>query len=250
MAGSANQINDKNKLGTDNVYAASSTYNAIDTQISQRLNDVETTFLARVDSCATAAAGGAKTVNATPLTAQVDATNNAQAVPSYQALPHYRLQAGIAAIVLNPVAGDIGVFSCAKRDISNISSGTSTPQVPASFRAFNGADAVMVGTVHTKAPTVYIQLNQDNSIYIEAPAGVTINTAANVTVNASNVAINATETTISGHVTIKGGLNVSGGAGAAVDGSLSTTGDVTASGISLTGHVHTGDSGGTTSAPR
>lgn len=235
MAGSANQINDKNKLGTDNVYAGASAYNAIDTQISQRLNEVETTFLARVDSCTTSAAGGAKTVNATPLTAQVDATNNAQTVPSYQALPHYRLQAGIAAIVINPVAGDIGVFSCAKRDISNIAQGVTEPQVPASFRAFNGADAVMVGTVHTKDPTVYIQLNQDNSIFIKAPAGVTINTDAAVTVNAASTTINAASNTVNGDLK--------------VNGTITSTGSMTSNGINLTTHTHTGDSGGTTSTP-
>lgn len=241
MAGSANEINEKNKLGTDNVYAGASTYNAIDTQISQRINELETTFLGRIDSCTTSGAGGAKTVNATPLTAQVDANNNAQTVPSFQALPHYRLQAGIAAIVINPVAGDIGVFSCAKRDISNIAQGVKDPQVPASFRAFNSADAVMVGTVHTKAPTVYIQLNQDNSIYIEAPAGVTINTSSAVTVNAGSTTINAPSNTVNGNLTVTQNLTVNG--------NITSTGSMTSGGINLTSHTHTGDSGGTTSTP-
>ena len=51
-------------------------------------------------------------------------------------------------------------------------------------------------------------------------------------------------------ITGAGGLSISGGSGAAVDGDLKTTGDVKAGGISLTGHVHPGDSGGTTGKPQ
>ena len=51
-------------------------------------------------------------------------------------------------------------------------------------------------------------------------------------------------------ITGAGGLSISGGSGAAVVGDLKTTGDVKAGGISLTGHVHPGDSGGTTGKPQ
>lgn len=51
-----------------------------------------------------------------------------------------------------------------------------------------------------------------------------------------------------GHLTGEGGLAISGGTGATVDGSLLTTGDVVAGGISVIGHKHPGDSGGTTGA--
>ncbi|MBE5529455.1 hypothetical protein A9J41_15140 [Laribacter hongkongensis] len=58
-----------------------------------------------------------------------------------------------------------------------------------------------------------------------------------------------------GAVTVKealtgtGGMAISGGNGARVEGSLHATGDVSAGDISLTGHAHPGDSGGVTGPP-
>jgi phage baseplate assembly protein V len=57
--------------------------------------------------------------------------------------------------------------------------------------------------------------------------------------------------TVTGLITGQGGMTVSGGGGAAVAGDMKvTSGDVTADGISLKSHVHTGDSGGTTGTAR
>ena len=46
--------------------------------------------------------------------------------------------------------------------------------------------------------------------------------------------------TVDGLITGKGGLQISGGSGAKVNGSLTTTGDVTAGGVSLEHHKHNG----------
>ncbi len=68
--------------------------------------------------------------------------------------------------------------------------------------------------------------------------------------------VDCPQTTFTGNVTVQklikgtGGMAISGGSGASVDGSISATGDVKAGTISLQNHVHTGDSGGTTSAPK
>ena len=86
---------------------------------------------------------------------------------------------------------------------------------------------------------------------------VSATVAGNVTVKASAVTIDSASlhvtgaTTIDKSLTVLGGLAVSGGSGASVAGSLTTTGDVTAGGISLMSHVHTeqGD-GADTSAPK
>lgn len=62
-------------------------------------------------------------------------------------------------------------------------------------------------------------------------------------------------TTIDGNLLVKGkitgqsGLAISGGGGATVDGQIKSTGDMVAGSVSVQGHTHTGDSGGTTSAP-
>ncbi len=238
----SDEINENNKRGMQGVYAGTSAYNAQAAQIQKELQKVNTTFLAKIESCSTSSAGGAKTVSATPLTAQVDGNGNAVSTPTYQNLPHYRVQAGIAALIVDPVAGDIGVFSCAKRDISNISAGTSETQVPGSFRSFSPADAVMVGTVHTQAPTVYIQIKQDNTVLVHAPAGVTIETDASVTINAAtSVVINSPETTINGHLTVKAGVSATGGS----ENGVHVSGDVVADTVSLKSHTHGGvESGG------
>lgn len=75
---------------------------------------------------------------------------------------------------------------------------------------------------------------------------------ANVTATAS-VTLDTPQVTITGALTVQGaivgqgGMAVSGGGGASVEGDLGVTGgDVTADSISLKGHTHPGDSGGTT----
>lgn len=248
---SASEINDKNKRPLHGVYAGNSEFNAMQQQIEASLQKIETAFVAKIDSCQSSGVGGSKTVSATPLTQMTDGNGNGYDSPAYPALPHYRIQQGKAAIIMNPRPGDVGVFVCSKRDISRISSSSKSPAPPGSTRSFSGSDAVMVGSIHTDAPTYYISFEENDKILIHAPKGVVIESDTAVTVKAPQVTIDAAETTIKGHVTIEGGLNVAGGSGAAVDGSLSTTGDVTASGISLTTHTHSGvtPGGGNTGGP-
>lgn len=246
----AADIDEKNKRPLHGVYAGNSDYNATNQQIEARLQRIETMFLGRVDSCQSSGVAGSKTVCATPMSQMIDGNGNAYASPSYPSLPHYRIQQGTAAIIMNPRPGDIGVFVCSKRDISNVSQGKQ-PGPPGSTRSFSPSDAVMVGSIHTQVPTYYIDFTDQDKILIHAPAGVTIESDTAVTVKAPQVTIDAAETTIKGHVTVEGGLNVAGGSGAAVDGSLTTTGDVTADGISLTSHTHSGvtPGGGNTGGP-
>ncbi len=88
---------------------------------------------------------------------------------------------------------------------------------------------------------------------ITVPQGVTIN-CSTADVNASQkVTINTPNTEVTGNLLVKGkitgqgGMAVSGGSGAtaSVEGTISVTQDVVASGISLTGHTHTGVHGET-----
>ena len=184
-------------------------------------------------------------MTAQPLICQIDANGNALPSPQLVEIPHYRVQAGTGAFVVNPHVGDIGVFVCAKRDISNIKNGVTDPQVPASFRSFDLADSIMIATINTGTASTYIYIDPDSgTIEIKAPESLTVNTAT-ATINASgSTSINSPETTISGHVTINGGLSVSGGEGAQVDGSISASGDITGGNISLQSHRHSGVTSG------
>jgi phage baseplate assembly protein gpV len=102
---------------------------------------------------------------------------------------------------------DIGLAVFASKDCSNVKTGTTEPQQPASFRGNSQANGFYIGGFLNQAPSVSIELTQGGAVNIVAPGGVNI--AGNVTVS----------------------------------------GDVVSSGISLVNHIHTGDSGGTTSPP-
>ena len=165
--------------------------------------------------------------------------------PKLVEIPHYRVQAGAGAFVVNPHVGDIGVFVCAKRDISNIKNGVTDPQTPASFRSFDLADSIMIATIHTGTASTYVYIDPDNgTIEIKAPESLTVNTATAIINASGSTSINSPETTISGHVTIKGGLSVSGGEGAQVNGAISASGDITSGTISLQSHRHSGVTSG------
>ena len=239
------QITNDNKRGIGDVYQATSKFNANNQQIAGSIQKLNTVFLAKILSVSTAGVGGTKTVTAQPLICQIDANGNALPSPKLVEIPHYRVQAGAGAFVVNPHVGDIGVFVCAKRDISNIKNGVTDPQTPASFRSFDLADSIMIATIHTGTASTYVYIDPDSgTIEIKAPTSLTVNTAT-ATINASgSTSINSPETTISGHVTIKGGLSVSGGEGAQVDGAISASGDITSGNISLQSHVHSGVTSG------
>lgn len=239
------QITDNNKRGIGDIYQATSPFNANNQQIASNIQKINTVFLAKIISVSTDGTEGTKTVTAQPLICQIDANGNALPSPKLVEIPHYRVQAGTGAFVINPHVGDIGVFVCAKRDISKIKNGVNDPQTPASFRSFDLADSIMIATIHTEKASTYIYIDPDSgTIEIKAPESLTVNTAT-ATINASgSTSINSPETTISGHVTIKGGLSVSGGEGAQVDGSISASGDITSGNISLQSHVHSGVTSG------
>lgn len=239
------QITDNNKRGIGDIYQATSPFNANNQQIASNIQKINTVFLAKIISVSTEGTEGTKTVTAQPLICQIDANGNALPSPKLVEIPHYRVQAGTGAFVINPHVGDIGVFVCAKRDISKIKNGVNDPQTPASFRSFDLADSIMIATIHTETASTYIYIDPDSgTIEIKAPESLTINTESAIINASGSTSINSPETTISGHVTIKGGLSVSGGEGAQVDGSISASGDITSGNISLQSHVHSGVTSG------
>ena len=246
-------INENNKRGMISAYAGTSDFNGKEAQINKHIQDLNTTFVGKVTNCTSNGVNGSKTVTAINLIQQINAEGNALKNIEVSDLPHYRLQAGIGAVILDPVPNDIGIFSCAKRDISNINKDTSSPQVPASFRQFNGSDAVMVGTIHTQTPKVYIHIQQDETITVIAPKGyncetnqkhsVKANTAVidaqSVTITAQSVTINAPNITLNGNVTINGSLSASG--------VISSATDVSSKGKSFNAHTHGGVQSGSNS---
>ena len=194
--------------------ANNSDFNAISFIIQQAIREQVNTCIV----CKVVARSGAY-VDVLPLVTQISGKGEAVQPTTLYKLPYMRYHAGIAAVILDPVPGDIGLACFASKDCSTVKTGTTEPQQPGSFRGNTQANGFYIGGFLNKAPSTFIELKQSGEIVVTAPGGLTIN--ANITTN-GNISVNGSET---------------------------LTGDCVASGISLVNHIHTGDSGGTTSPP-
>lgn len=194
--------------GVANYAANNSDYNAISFIVQQAIREQVNTCIV----CRVVKRLGAY-VDVLPLVTQISGKGEAVQPTTLYKLPYMRYHAGIAAVILDPVPGDIGLAVFASKDCSNVKQGTTSPQQPGSFRGNTMANGFYIGGFLNRIPSTFIELKQTGEIIITAPGGLKIN--ADISVN----------------------------------GSQTLTGDCVASGISLVHHVHTGDSGGTTSPP-
>lgn len=188
--------------GVANYAAGNSQYNALSFMIQQAIRE-------QVNTCIVCKVVGVSDgyVDVLPMVTQVSGKGEAIPPTTLYKLPYMRYHAGVAAVILDPVPGDIGLAVFAGKDCSNVKVGATEPVPPASFRDNSMANGFYIGGFLNRAPSVFIELTQDGAVNIVAPGGVSIN----------------------GNVTVSG--------------------DVVAGGKSLVNHVHTGDSGGTTSPP-
>jgi hypothetical protein len=241
-------------------FTGSSEYNVLDFVIRSIVCGlVNTAIPVRVDKVERPAeGGGAGYLSATPLIKMRSAKGDALDVVSIPKLRWFRLQHGTAAIIVDPKPGDIGLAVFAQQDVSALNGG-SEPLQPGSFRCYSISDGFYFGGFWGQKPTTFIRIEDNGQVTVTAPQSVVVN-SIDVTVNASgSTKIDSPSVTITGDTTIEktltvrelisgtGGMTVSGGTGASVTGNLSTTGDVTAGGISLQNHVHDCPQGGTTS---
>ena len=137
-------------------------------------------------------------------------------------LPFYRVQAGTAAVVLDPQPGDIGLAVFSQQDASNVKEGTSEPVQAGSFRAFDMSDGFYCCSVlGAGAPETYIHLDPEKGeITVKAPTKITFE---------------APQIELKGPVTM-------GGAGSSdtitLDGSIVTNGNISTSGEVHAGHFY------------
>lgn len=239
--------------GLRDPFTGASLYNQLEFIIERKIREtVNTSAIVRVDGCtSTGPDASAGTVSATPLICQTDSEGNALPMTSIPRMPHARIQGGIAALIIDPVPGDIGVASFCKSDSSTVGADTAEPQRPGSFRAFDQADGMLVATVSNKAPEVWIEIKQDKTIVVHAPEGCTIETDKDVTINAGQsvtisaaqgITLDAPQTTVTGNFTATGekGSDIDMTGTVNLRGSLTSTGDQVAGGISQIKHTHTG----------
>lgn len=171
-------ISEDQKKGTQRSYDQTSITNQLNFAIKQVLrNELSTSFLARIDLCESKEElSGASYVSITPLITQTDTEGKALPMVSIPKVPHFRYQQGIAAFVVDPVPGDIVTVVVDKNDHSPIKEGVTEPVNAGSFRQFSPSDATVTGAVHTKTPTTYIVLRQDDTIKERGPEGIRVET--------------------------------------------------------------------------
>ena len=233
---------DNAKRGIKDIYSGTDPYNALNFVIQNAVDSVAVAIPVKV-MAVNAGGSGAATgyVDVLPLVTFVGGDGESiQPVTLYH-LPYSRIQGGIAAIVIDPVVGDIGLAVFAHSDSSTVTQGTAEPQQPGSKRHHSMSDGFYIGGFLNQSPSCYLELMQDNTAVLNATGGVTIN--GNTTINGN--------ATINGDVTVNGNFSVVGG-NSTMTGSLTTQGDITSGSISVQHHTHSGvhTGGGSTGQPQ
>lgn len=180
-------------------------------------------------------------VDVKPLVAQLDGEGKAVAHGVIHHIPYMRLQGGADAVIIDPKQGDIGICIFADRDISGVKNNKGAA-LPGSRRQFDMSDGLYMGGFLNGTPTQYIQFNA-GGITAVSPTKITCQ-APTVELDATTAAtIKSPQITLSGNTTIDGAFTQgkgSNGGAASLQGPLSVTGDVTASGTSVHTHTHSG----------
>lgn len=194
------------------------------------MNTVETAEVVMVTAVQPGGSGSAAGyVSVKPLVCRLDSRNNA--VPSSELfqIPYSRVQGGKAALVIDPMPGDIGLAVFAKSDSSGVAPGTEEPAAPKSFRSFDKADGFYVGGFLNQAPEIYLELTQEGEAVLKAP---------------QKIILDAPLVEITGQ--LSQGTGEGAGGTATFNGSIHATGDVRSDGDQIAGsvsqksHVHTG----------
>lgn len=180
---------------------------------------MQTATLVRVTACTND--GGLApvgTVDVQPLVNQM--TGDRVSVPhgTIFRLPYMRIQGGANAVIIDPVAGDLGMAAFASRDISAVKT-AKAPANPGSLRMFDWADGLYLGGFLNGVPTSYVAFTE---------TGIEVTSPVKITLTAPSIVL----------------------AGAVTGNSTAAfTGDVTAGTISLENHIHPQTGGPNTDPP-
>jgi hypothetical protein len=214
---------DTTRTSNRKLNSGASEYNALSFMMEQMIKGmVNTAIPVRVDSCTKPGVGGAAGyVSATPLVQQRGADGNALAPVSLPQLPYYRVQAGTAAVVLDPQPGDIGLAVFSQQDVSNVKEGTSELVQAGSFRCFDMSDGFYCCSVlGAGAPETYVHLDPETGeVTVKAPTKITLD-APTIELKGSLQMGNAAGSGTGDTMKITGNLDVTG--------SVKTDGNVTA----------------------
>jgi hypothetical protein len=161
--------------------------------IEQQMLQLNTSLPVRIMSVQ---ASGVSPVGFVSIQVLVDqVTGNDKTVPHGEIpnVPYFRLQGGTNAVIIDPVAGDIGMACFSSRDITAVKSARQAAP-PGSRRSHDFSDAMYIGGFLNGTPTQYIQFTE-GGIIVHSPTKVTIE-APEADVVADNVNVTATTTNI------------------------------------------------------
>ncbi|EKN4025219.1 phage baseplate protein [Yersinia enterocolitica] len=128
-------------------------------------------------------------------------------------VPVWRLQRGDSAVIMDPVAGDIGLAAICDRD-NSIVRANRKPSVPGSKRTHSKSDAIYLGGLLNAQPTQFIEF-ADGAINITSPNPVNITCSkANITAP-DGVEMQTPLLHVSGNITADGNITDNAGTQAA-----------------------------------
>ena len=154
--------------GQERLPDAGSDYNAMDFIVRQIAGRMATCTLVIVR-----AVNGDGTVDIQPMVAQIDGEGNATPHGIIHGAPFMRVQGGTAAIIIDPVVGDIGIAVFGREDLSSVKA-NKAPSNPGSRRRYSYSDALYIGGLLNGTPTQSIQIGPMGTT-ITDPNGVTVN---------------------------------------------------------------------------
>jgi hypothetical protein len=218
-------------------------FNALSFLVNQIANGNWTITLATVKAVHGGGVDGPPTVDVQPMVNQMNGSQQATPHGTVYGLPVLRLQAGDSGILLDPVAGDIGVMASASRDISAVVR-TKKVSNPGSGRTFDPADSIYIGSLLGKQLKQFLQFT-DTGLKVVDRNGNEIDMDANgITIKPKA----GKPATVNGDVAITGNILLAGNIEGATSGSvyagdLKTSGGIvagqgTADQVTLLGHTH------------
>lgn len=204
-------------------FSANTPENALDFVIERYLKGkLNTALPVRVVAVNPGKVGPCGTVDVMPLVGQLDGEGNALAPQTIHGVPYTRIQGGVAAVIVDPEPGDIGLAVFCQRDISSAMANKGSAN-PGSFRTFDQADAWYIGGGKNKTPEIYLELKQEGVATLRAPLKIILDSPL---------------------VELTGVLSQGTGEGAGgestFNGRIKSTGDQVAGTVSQMGHVHEG----------
>lgn len=189
------------------------------------------------------------TVDVQILVNQIDGVGGSEPHGTIYSIPYTRNQGGGNAIINDPKVGDVGLMTCADRDISSVKANNGEVSNPGSLRQFDPADGVYHPGMLNEKPDQYIFFKPDGLLIVDKngntismrPTGVVIIACGNTFVMDVNDGITMTPT--NGIVKVVGSIEATGEITGNSNSALTSVG--------LTTHTHSqgNDSHGDTEAP-